>query len=98
MKVQVTPTARRQIAALGAWWNEHRAAARVRVEDALQAAIDTMAEHPNAGPAYSQDPRYRTWRLKGTPYVLFYRVDEAADTVWIVVAWSGMRGAGPELP
>jgi plasmid stabilization system protein ParE len=96
--VLVSPTARRQLAALAAWWNENRSTARVRVEDALEAAIEALAEHPGAGPTYPQDPRYRTWRLKGTPYVVFYRADEAADTVWIVVAWSAVRGAGPELP
>lgn len=57
-----------------------------------------MAEHPGLGRAYASDPGYRTWRLKGTPYVLFYRVDEAAETVWIVAAWSAIRGAGPDLP
>ena len=98
MKVRVSPTARRQIGALAAWWNENRAASRVRVEDAFEAAVDAMAEHPGLGPAYSRDPRYRTWRLKGTPYVLFYRVDDAAETIWIVVVWSALRGSGPELP
>jgi plasmid stabilization system protein ParE len=96
--VEVSPTARRQILALAAWWDENRRAARVRVEDALDAAIEAMAEHPSAGTAYSKNPRYRTWRLKGTPYVLFYRVDEPTGTIWIVVAWSAMRGVGPELP
>jgi plasmid stabilization system protein ParE len=71
---------------------------RVRVEDALAAAVALIAEHPDVGPTYPADPRYRTWRLEGTPYILFYRVDEAADTVWVVAAWSGRRGAGPELP
>ena len=57
-----------------------------------------MAEHPGLGPTYSHDPSYRTWRLKGTPYVLFYRVDDAAETIWFVGAWSALRGLGPELP
>lgn len=98
MRVEVSPTARRQLLALAAWWRENRPAARVRVEDALEAAVAAMVEHPGLGPTYSQDPRYRTWRLRGTPYVLFYRVDEAAETIWIVVAWSALRGSGPELP
>lgn len=98
MKVRVTPTARRQIGAFRAWWSENRKTARVRVEDAFEAAIGVLAEHPRLGPPYGRDSRYRTLRLKGTPYVLFYRVDDAAETVWIVVAWSAMRGAGPELP
>jgi plasmid stabilization system protein ParE len=98
VKVQVSPTARRQLLALAAWWSQNRPASRVRVEDALQAAVDAMAEHPALGLTYPHDPRYRTWRLRGTPYLLFYRVDDAAETVWIVVAWSAVRGSGPELP
>lgn len=98
MKVEVSPTARRQFLALTAWWRQNRSASRVRVEDAVEAAAGAMAEHPGLGPTYSRDPRYRTWRLKGTPYVLFYRVDDAAETIWIVAAWSALRGAGPELP
>jgi mRNA-degrading endonuclease RelE of RelBE toxin-antitoxin system len=43
-------------------------------------------------------PSYRTWRLKGIPYVLFYRVDDAAETIWIVGAWSALRGSGTALP
>jgi plasmid stabilization system protein ParE len=98
VKVRVSPTARRQLLALAAWWSQNRPASRVRVEDALQAAVDAMAEHPALGTVYFHDPRYRTWRLRGTPYLLFYRVDAAVETVWVVVAWSAVRGSGPELP
>jgi plasmid stabilization system protein ParE len=98
VKVRVSPTARRQLLALAAWWSQNRPASRVRVEDALQAAVAAMAEHPALGPTYRHESRYRTWRLRGTPYVLFYRVDDAAETVWVVVAWSAVRGSGPELP
>ncbi len=98
MKVRFSPTARRQIHLLAAWWNEHRPDAHVRVEDALESAIALLAEHPDIGRVHAADPTYRTWRLKGTPYFLFYRVDQAADTIWVVIAWSGRRGAGPDLP
>jgi plasmid stabilization system protein ParE len=98
VKVEVSPTARRQLLALAAWWRENRPSSRVRVEDALETAVAAMAEHPGLGPTSSHDPRYRTWRLRGTPYVLFYRVDDSTETIWIVVAWSALRGSGPGLP
>jgi plasmid stabilization system protein ParE len=98
VKVEFAPEARRQIAAFAAWWDDHRKDARVRVEDALEAAVGALAEHPGLGRPYSVNPTYRTRRLKGTPYVLFYRVDEAAETIRVVSAWSGVRGSGPELP
>ncbi|MGA8892500.1 MAG: type II toxin-antitoxin system RelE/ParE family toxin [Anaeromyxobacteraceae bacterium] len=98
MKVQVSPTARRQLLALAAWWNENRRTASVRVEDAFETAVAAMAEHPGLGPAYPLDARYRTWRLRGTPYFLLYRVDDAAGIIWVVAAWSAVTGLGPELP
>jgi plasmid stabilization system protein ParE len=98
VKVHFSLTAQLQIGQLAAWWNEHRRDARVRIEDALEAAVAVIAEHSDVGRTYPADPRYKTWRLKGTPYILFYRVDEAADTIWVVVAWSGRRGTAPELP
>jgi len=98
VKVLVSPTARRQLLALADWWRRNRPAARVQVEGAIEAAVAAMAEHPGLGRTYSPDPRYRTWRLQGTPYVLFYRMDAAAETVLIVVAWSALRGSGPDLP
>ena len=98
MKVRFSPTAQQQLSLLTGWWNEHRRNARVRVEDALEVAVARIAEHPNIGRIYSADPRYKTRRLKGTPYILFYRTDTVTDTVWVVVAWSAMRGDGPELP
>ena len=63
---------------------------------ALEVALAAIVEH--AERRYSARPQYRTWRLQGTPYVLFHRVDEAAETIFVVVAWSAMRGAGPTLP
>jgi plasmid stabilization system protein ParE len=98
VKVVVSPRAQRQVRALKAWWDEHRRGANTRVEDSFAAAVAELAEHPDLGPIYGANPRYRTKRLRGTPYVLFYRTDREADLVMVVVAWSAKRGAGPELP
>jgi len=49
VKVEFAPEARRQIAAFAAWWDDHRKDARVRVEDALEAAVGALAEHPGLG-------------------------------------------------
>lgn len=98
MKVEISPTARRQIAEFVQWWDRNRPAARVRVEGAVASALAAIAEHPELGRRYPPRPQYRTWRLLGTPYVLFYRVDQATETILITVAWSAMRGAAPKLP
>ena len=77
---------------------------KVRVSPVARGQLELLAawwnEHRRDARirVYAADPKYRTWRLRGTPYVLFYRIDEAASTFWVVVAWSARRGVGPELP
>jgi plasmid stabilization system protein ParE len=75
MKIEISPTARHQLGELVAWWDEHRPSARVRVEDAFEAALDALLRYPARGVTYDKRPRYRTLLLKGTPYSLFYRVE-----------------------
>jgi plasmid stabilization system protein ParE len=76
MTIEISPTARRHVAELVAWWDKNRPAARVRVEDALAAALDAIAGHPQLGRTYTQRPSYRVWRLKATPYYVFYRLPD----------------------
>ncbi len=97
MKVEISPTARQHLAELMAWWDANRPAARVRVEDAFDEAVDAIAGNPKLGPIYPKARRYRTRRLKGTPYYLFYRVDEAAEVIRVAAVRSSIRGEGPDL-
>ncbi|MBI5509717.1 MAG: hypothetical protein HY903_13265 [Deltaproteobacteria bacterium] len=39
----------------------------------------------------------RTWRLRGTPYFAFYRVDEGAKIIKVAAVWSAVRGGEPDL-
>lgn len=97
MNIKISPTARQQIAALAEWWNTNRRAARVRVEDAVEDALNAIRAHPEVGRSYTKARQYRIWRLKGTPYLLFYRIDARSDTILVAVAWSAKRGVGPAL-
>jgi plasmid stabilization system protein ParE len=97
MRIEVSPTARAQIAELTAWWDANRPAAQVRVEDALADALEVIAAHPNLGRIYAKQPRYRMWRLRGTPYYLLYRFDEDAKVIRVAIAWSAGRGEEPAL-
>ena len=98
MKIIVAPEAREHLLELKAWWDENRPAARVRVEDAYALALEQLREQPWRGKRYTGRPDYRVLRLKGTPYSLYYRIDEDADELTIVAAWSGVRGDEPPLP
>lgn len=97
MRIEVSPTAREHLVELVAWWDANRPAARVRVEDAFERALEMIATHPKLGAVYLRDLRYRTWGLKGTPYYAFYRVDDAAEVVRVAAVWSAVRGEGPPL-
>jgi plasmid stabilization system protein ParE len=97
MKLTISPTARLQLAELKAWWDANRPAARVRVEDAFAEAVEVLTEYPRLGPVYAKARQYRTTPLKGTPYYLVYRIDEAADAILIAAVWSSKRGQGPPL-
>ncbi len=98
MKLSISPEARGQLFELMAWWDANRSAARVRVEDAFKLAVEDVAAHPMRGKRYPKRPVYRTWYLKGTPYLLFYRFDEDANELRIEAVWGGARGDGPPLP
>lgn len=58
---------------------------------------DRIRSNPYLGQLYSGDERYRTMPIKGTPYLVFYAIDEDAQTIDIDAVWSTQRGKGPEL-
>ncbi|MCK5689452.1 type II toxin-antitoxin system RelE/ParE family toxin [Myxococcota bacterium] len=97
MIVHIAPLARLQLSELVLWWDENRPSARGRVVREFEAALDLLEVLAFAGRIYSKAPQYRTLQLKGTPYALFYRVDEDAEAIWVDGVWSTMRGEGPPL-
>lgn len=97
MKVEISPTARVHIAELVAWWDANRPASRARVETSLEEVLEAIVRHPYVGRTYSKKPQYRMWRLRGTPYFAFYRVDEEARVIRLSAVWSGVRGEKPDL-
>jgi plasmid stabilization system protein ParE len=97
MKIDVSPAARGQIAELAEWWDANRPAAHVRVEDAFEDALKVIAAHPHLGQIYPKRPRYRMWRLRGTPYYLLYWIDDQAKMIGVAAAWSAGRAKDPDL-
>tara|TARA_R110002095_G_scaffold165203_1_gene143420 strand:- start:219 stop:356 length:138 start_codon:yes stop_codon:yes gene_type:complete len=39
----------------------------------------------------------RQYRVRGTPYSVYYIVDDDSGQLVVVSAWSRMRGKGPSL-
>jgi plasmid stabilization system protein ParE len=64
-------------------------AAAKRIRDDLQKALQILAAHPHAGRAYTGGRR--RFALRRFPYLIFYRVDKAADQVVILAIRHGAR-------
>ncbi|MEL6196053.1 MAG: type II toxin-antitoxin system RelE/ParE family toxin [Myxococcota bacterium] len=97
MRIEIAAQAERHLLEKISYWDTHRPAARIRVEDAFQTALSEILRHPHLGVRYGPRPRYRTWPLKGTPYRVFYLFDEEQSQITIADVWSSQRGKGPEL-
>ena len=99
VRVEIQPTAQRELLALDAWWQEHRAAAASRVVDEYTRLIALLAETPMMGKLYRRKGvrNVRCMRLMGTPYKVYYHHASGSDLVTIVSLWSSMRGKGPPI-
>ncbi len=85
MRVAWRAAARDDRRRITAWLAERNPAAAVRVAHALAAAADSLAALPTKGrPGQAPDTR----ELSAVPpYVIVYRIDQAAGTVRILRIW-----------
>ena len=95
----VTRDADEQIEEADLWWRENRPKAENRVQEELSYAFALLLESPGIGSLYFDEdvPGLRRFRLRTTPYFLYYSVDEDRGEFVVVALWSGMRGKGPPL-
>ena len=98
-RVRLVPDAQLQVDELDAWWTENRPRSKVRVSDAVEQAFARLAETPNRGTLYKRvrEHEVRQYRLGGTPYALYYVVNEKAAEVVVVSAWSRVTEIGPPI-
>ncbi len=66
---------------------------------AMRGAVATLAEMPRCGQLYQKmgEHEVRQYRVRGTPYSVYYIVDDDSGQLVVVSAWSRMRGKGPSL-
>ena len=97
--VKVAPQARSQLLELHAWWVENRPAAATLVVDEFERLEHLLADSPNTGSVFERrkGKDVRRLRLRGTPYHLYYVVDEGNQAVLIAAVWSAMRSKGPDI-
>jgi len=98
-RLWVAPRARIQIRELITWWRENRPAAANHLPRELQRVLRLLGDAPYVGRPYlpAGIQGVRRIRLKGTPYAVYYEVDDTAGMVNVGGVWSSMRGLGPPL-
>jgi plasmid stabilization system protein ParE len=75
--------------------DDPQAAERLRLD--LLGSVEILARFPFIGPAYERDRTGRAREILCRRYRVFYRVDEGAKRVEVMVVWHGSRQE-PRLP
>lgn len=98
-RVELSPQARAQIAAINLWWVENRPAAPTLVAAEFEAAIQQLTTSPESGRLHDRRKRVHVRRvlMPRSRYHLYYEVEPASRLVTILAVWHVSRGQGPEL-
>ncbi len=100
-RVELSPQARAQIAAINLWWAENRPAAPTLVAVEFQTAIQQLTTSPESGRLHDRRRQVyvRKLLMPRSRYRLYYEVDLASQLVTILAVWHVSRGQGqgPEL-
>jgi plasmid stabilization system protein ParE len=91
-RVFVHTRAKREYAAALAWWRLNRRAAPNLLRDEVRAASRLLAEFPEAGELdATRGGEIRRLVLRGSRYLLFYRVDHDESRIEILSVWHSHR-------
>lgn len=97
MKVRLTKVAERHARAERTWWRKNRDEKDLFDEE-LGAVCVRLAEAPKLQVYEEVRGRIiRRMHLPKTGNTVYYLVDEATETVWVVALWGQQRGRGPDL-
>jgi plasmid stabilization system protein ParE len=85
-RLSFAPRALAEVATIARWWRRNRPAAPRLFDDELDAALTTIAEHPESGPRarLRGHPTGRFYVLQRTGYVVFYLADVPRGEVTVV--------------
>jgi plasmid stabilization system protein ParE len=98
-RVEFSPGALAQAAAVAAWWQEHRSRAPDLFRVELQAAIERLATMPRSGREYERSDVRGMYRMimPRTRYHVYYTILEERSMVWIHAIWHSARGGPPGI-
>jgi hypothetical protein len=99
VKVEASDRAHAQIERIDRWWRSQRDKAPELFKQELAKAEKFLAVTPHLATVYFErrDRVIRWVILPKTKVKLYVWIDEKADVVHVVSAWSGKRGSGPKL-
>ena len=100
MRVKLSLRAQQRARIITTWWRKHRPGGEEVFEQELVHMIDRLALMSPRGPVGTVDGTHRgkpTWRilLPRTKQYLFYEIDEAKETVVVIMIWGARRGHRP---
>ena len=90
MRVQVTPQAARNIAAVVRYIRERNPGASYKVRAAILGALQTIGMFPEAGRAQTT-ASVRKLALTGFPYLIYFKVDAEKQVVLILAVQHAAR-------
>jgi hypothetical protein len=100
VRVRFTPEARLAIREKRAWWEQHREKApRLFVEELTTIVAKLRAGAEKERQAYAARGGRIIFRIlmPKTRNHVYYRVDDAAQEVEILIIWNAVAGAAPDL-
>jgi hypothetical protein len=100
VRVRFTPEARLAIREKRAWWAQHREKApRLFVEELTMIVAKLRTGAENERQAYAARGGRIIFRIlmPKTRNHVYYRVDDAAQEVEILIIWNAVAGATPDL-
>jgi plasmid stabilization system protein ParE len=89
VKVQFTPSARRQFLSAIAFIRRDKPAAATRFRHKVEGKLRRLEDFPESGRRIPEFPDLPYRELIAAPYRLFYRVH--GDSVWVVAVWHGAQ-------
>jgi plasmid stabilization system protein ParE len=91
-EIRVHARARREYAAALAWWRLNRLAAPHMLRDEMRAAKKLLSEFPEGGELdATRGGEIRRWLLRGSSYLVYYRVNRRDRRVEILAVWHSQR-------
>jgi plasmid stabilization system protein ParE len=99
VKLKVARRAEQQADRIEQWWRANRPSAPRAFTEELESTLRLIREMPGVGVRWpsARRPGIRRVLMSKTEHHVYFRVDEARATVYVLAVWGAPRGRGPKL-